>query len=900
MLTWLVGAALLLGQESYAVDRLDPPAGVILEVGGMDWLDDGRLVVSTRRGQVWIVEHALDPDPKAARFQLFCEGLQEGLGLKVVQGEIYVLQRAELSRLRDTDGDGECDTIDTVTNDFGVSGNYHEFAFGLPLDTDGNFCVALNLGFTEPLWWHGRSLAPWRGYVLKIAPDGTVTPFANGFRSPCGIGTNAVGDLFVTDNQGDWMPACPLVHVKQGGFYGAPASLVWTDAYQASRTEPSLTNPVDVPRVPPACWIPYKWSRSTGDMRPAPKDGSFGPFADQLILAELTNGLVLRADLERVRGEYQGAVFLLRENVGSAVRTLFAPDGTLLLGLTNRGWGGLAPGHGIARVRWNKVTPFEIRHVRIRQDGFEIEFTEPLASDPVIRPEDVDITLYHYDWWWEYGSPERQDGRRAVTGSEISLDRKTLTLRAAIEAGHVARVVLKGIRSSDDRLLAHDEFNYTINQLPEGELCTTPVARVAAPPPARSTQWEGWLRLTYGDALDLWQEHAGWKLVDAELDAEDPTRLVTREGFGALVNIGPKPGPFVSSPSFGDASIHLQFMLPKDSSTTVLVQGLYGIRLCDDEYGMRVPREVCATILGRSDPDHHAPLTRPRIVPGQWHKLRFDFRAARFDATGVRTEKARFVEVRIDDVVVQENVEVEALESERKVVESEHGPLVLDGSRSQVAFGDVRVRPVRSGRRPARPEILHDDDLEGWRASAGSAWKREDGLLTNAGKSGRLVSARSDYTDFQLRARVKISAGGSADLWLRAPAAPEESGGIGVRINASHPDPARTGSISVLARKPDASLGEVHMIAPRRVGLVGEDTWFDLAVTVKSSPVEGAAVTVEVNGARVNYAGLDAEVPDHGAIAIDAGHAGSVLEIETLDLYDLSVRANDPKPPPPR
>ena len=61
---------------------------------------------------------------------------------------------------------------------------------------------------------------------------------------------------------------------------------------------------------------------------------------------------VVRADLEKVRGEYQGATLLMRQKIGSGIRVLFARDGTLFVGMTNRGWGGLSPGHGIARVRW--------------------------------------------------------------------------------------------------------------------------------------------------------------------------------------------------------------------------------------------------------------------------------------------------------------------------------------------------------------------------------------------------------------------------------------------------------------------------------------------------------------------------------------------------------------------
>lgn len=886
--------------ESYTVDRLEAPNGAVLEVGGMDWLDD-RLVVSTRRGQVWIVDRALDADPKAAQFHLYCEGLQEGLGSKVVSGEIYVLQRSELSRLRDTDHDGTCDTIDTVCNGWGVSGNYHEFAFGLPTDKDGNFYAAFNLGFTDPKWWHGRSLAPWRGWVVKIARDGTLTPFASGFRSPCGIGTNAAGDLFVTDNQGDWMPVCPLEHVREGQFYGAPASLVWSDAYAKTRTEPSLTNPVDAQRTPPACWIPYKWSRSTGDMRPAPHDGSFGPFEDQLILAELTNGLVFRADLEKVRGEYQGAVMLVQKNVGSAVRTLFSKDGTLLCGLTNRGWGGLAPGHGIARVRYTGVVPFEVKHVNVQSDGFAVELTEPLADALVLTAQNFDVSLYHYDWWWEYGSPERSDGARPVTGIDVSRDRKHVTLHAPIAAGHMARVVLKGFVSKSGRALLHDEFDYTINQLPDGPLCTTPVARVANPPPARETQWEGWLRLTYGDALDLWKSHDGWKLVDAELDPADATKFAIQPGSNALVDCGDHPGDMVSTPVFGDAAIHMMFMVPKGGAGALFVHGIYGIQFCDPGIETVLTQRSCGALLPLGSLPGRAPLASVFRGAGEWHNLDVVFKAARFDADGHKTENARFVRVSIDDVIVHENVEFALLESETKDAPRERpaGSLVISGGRGTCAIADVRVRPEPLAHDASQWTPLMDSEgLEGWSSTDGSTWKREDGCLVSGGKSGWLVRSEPLPLDFELRAQCKISSGGVATLLLSY--AGESTDPVlrrfGVRINANHPDPERTGSI-VRERWPDegesnrdhtaSELDDLGRI--RTVSLVGEDTWFELAVRVHNDAQgRNSGVEVRVNGVLVSRSSPG--VPEMRKLAIEQHHEGSVLEVKALEFRALPAR----------
>ncbi|MCA9002378.1 MAG: hypothetical protein KDB61_10660, partial [Planctomycetes bacterium] len=141
--------------DSYALDYLTPPEGEAVEVGGMDFLPDGSLIVSTRRGQVWWIENPTAADPADARFHLFCEGLQEGLGLRVVDGEIYVLQRSELSKLVDLDGDKVCDRIETLSQGWGMSGNYHEFAFGLPRDAAGNFYLSCNVGFSSPDWWLG-------------------------------------------------------------------------------------------------------------------------------------------------------------------------------------------------------------------------------------------------------------------------------------------------------------------------------------------------------------------------------------------------------------------------------------------------------------------------------------------------------------------------------------------------------------------------------------------------------------------------------------------------------------------------------------------------------------------------------------------------------------------------
>ncbi|MCA9001399.1 MAG: PQQ-dependent sugar dehydrogenase, partial [Planctomycetes bacterium] len=328
MLLSLAALAGLVGGESdfYAVDYLAPPVNEVIEVGGMAFLDETTLLVSTRRGRVWWIDNALADNPTDAKFHIYAEGLHEGLGLAVRDGNIYVTQRGEVSRLVDLDGDHICDRVETISQDWGMSGNYHEFAFGLPIDDEGNFYVSTNVGFWSPEWWHGISKVEHRGWILRIAPDGHATPLAMGGRSPAGLGFDGDGHLLYSDNQGDWMPACGLFHVQEGAFFGHPASLRWTEGYGFGEEAPSSIDPPDVKRTGPAIWLPYEWSKSTGNFVPDQTGGQFGPFGGQLFVAELTQGMVLRAMLEEVNGKVQGAVVKFRQNIGSALRVEFASD----------------------------------------------------------------------------------------------------------------------------------------------------------------------------------------------------------------------------------------------------------------------------------------------------------------------------------------------------------------------------------------------------------------------------------------------------------------------------------------------------------------------------------------------------------------------------------------------
>ena len=859
--------------DAYKVDWLAAPEKSVIEVGGLDFLPDGRLILSTRRGQVWIVDHPLAEDPKDAHFSLFAEGLQEGLGLAVVKGEIYVLQRGELSRLTDVDHDGKCDRIETVQNGWGLSGHYHEFAFGLPVDADGNFFLSLNVSFGDPQWWHGRSTAPWRGWILKITREGELEPFACGFRSPCGLGMTEAGELLETDNQGDWMPSCPIFHVKKDRFYGHPASLAWTPEYLSTRTTPSDTVPPERAREPAAVWIPYKWVRSAGNLVPDTTSGAFGPFAHQLFVAELTNGMIVRTELEKVRGEYQGVCFLFRRRVGSSVRLKFGPDGTLFSGLTNRGWGGLAPSSGVARVRWTKKTPFEMQHVHLLQDGFDVTFTKPLADRAAPA---VDAQQYHYDWWWEYGCPEQGNEKLELSSAEVSEDRTHLRLKFAnLRAGEVARVVLPSLKSADGEPLLHEEFDYTINQLPEGPLCTTPVARLVPPPPARATPDEGWLRLCYSDAIGLWNQ-TGWTLCDAEVLPDAPTKLVVKEGVGALVNTADKASDFVSKPEFGDMKFHCEFQMPQGGGGGVYLMGRYEIRLSPDAKNGAIP--------SGSGFAGEPPALESFKGPGEWHDLDLVFRAPRFDASGKKIRDATFEKVLVDDILLHESKDLSGPTEGGYANEVPLGPLRFRGDRGKIALGGIMVRPLP----PRDDEVVVEKDflplfdgegLEGWQQLGEAKWEVEDGVLTGSGKRGWLATSRADYTSFELAARLKVSDGGDSGVFFRAVPANEAGvpsvNGYEAEVNSSYPADEHTGSLTGLAPV------KVHLVAP--------ETWFDYRVRCEDEK-EGTRIRISIDGVVItDY--LDKERRfAKGRIALEQHHDGSVVEVKALAIREIDGR----------
>jgi glucose/arabinose dehydrogenase len=459
--------------DYYKILRFQVPPGEVLEAGALEVLPNGRLAVGTRRGEIWLVDNAYAADPKQARFTRFAHGLHEVLGLAWRDGWLYVTQRCELSRIKDSNGDGKADVFETVSDGWEISGDYHEYAFGSRFDKEGNIWIVLCLtgSFT--------SEAKFRGWCVRITPKGEMIPTCSGIRSPGGIGMNAEGDMFYTDNQGPWNGACGLKHLVPGGFMGHPDSFRWYPFARELGPAPAMpktnsrmmTEAKRIPQlVPTAVLFPYgPMGQSASGIECDLSGGKFGPFEKQLFVGDQTHSTVMRVFLEKVQGHYQGACFPFKQGFGSGtVPVRFGKDGSLFVGGTSRGWGSRGTQQfAVERLVWTGKTPFEIHEMRAKPDGFELTFTQPLDPKTAADPRSYTMKTFTYIYRADYGSPEVDATTPKIEGALVSKDRKSVRLFAGpLQEGHIHEVHANGVRSAEGLPLLHPEAYYTLNYIP--------------------------------------------------------------------------------------------------------------------------------------------------------------------------------------------------------------------------------------------------------------------------------------------------------------------------------------------------------------------------------------------------------------------------------------------------
>jgi azurin len=481
--------------EYYPLRTLPIPHNIELEVGGMTTIPDGRLAVSTRRGEIWMVENPYSATPF---YKLFASGMHEVLGLTYHKGSLYAVQRGELTKLSDQNGDGSADYYQNIAN-WELAGNYHEYSYGPVFDKEDNMYLTFNVawvGFGE------AKLSKWRGWMVKVSPDGTLSPVASGLRSPAGVMMNSSGDIFYTENQGDWVGSGRITHLEKGDFAGHASSLIWSNEPGSPMTtqisdipdngEPMYKAAEKVKNLKlPAVWYPHTlMGISTADMI-EDKNGFMGPFfKGQYFVSDQGHSKVMRMMLEKINGQYQGICFPFREGWQSGLlRLSWGNDGSMFGGMTSRGWGSTGTDlFGLQRMLWSGETPFEMAEVHAMSDGFEITFTKPVDVATATQAANYDINSFNYQYHHFYGSPVIENKAHTIKAILISDDAKKV--RLVLDESrrfYIHEIKPKGVKSTNGDLLLHDVGYYTLNNIPAGltaDLSKNKMA-VVTPPPAQ-------------------------------------------------------------------------------------------------------------------------------------------------------------------------------------------------------------------------------------------------------------------------------------------------------------------------------------------------------------------------------------------------------------------------------
>jgi hypothetical protein len=392
------------------------------------------------------------------------------------------MQRPELTRLVDEDNDGKTDFFQTVSDDWGLTDNYHEYAFGLVRDASGNFYGTLNTSLSWPGWagsdrWDigrvhdskmGRA-APYRGWSFRVSPDGEFTPWSAGLRSPAGVGMSPSGELFYTDNQGDWNASSSLHLITKGRFHGHPSSLMDHPDFRNKDLNDIPTGEYQKMWTRPAVWLPHgELANSPGEPTFDTTGGKFGPFDGQIFVGDQTMSNLMRVSLDKVNGQYQGTVWnFIRPLECGVIRQVFDSKGRLYVGQTGRGWRSSGKDiFGLRRITWDGSTiPMEMKHVRLTKEGFDITFTRPLALEALENPENFQVESWGYKYHADYGSP-KVDNKKLPVEVRIHPDNPAVVvISCPLEKEKVYKFTLSNVQSQGGTRLTNNIGYYTLNVL---------------------------------------------------------------------------------------------------------------------------------------------------------------------------------------------------------------------------------------------------------------------------------------------------------------------------------------------------------------------------------------------------------------------------------------------------
>lgn len=425
-------------------------------VSGEDRIVPGAVAVRPKDGQVFVASmktgelFALrdSAEAKNAKFELYGRGLyQDALSMLAEDDGLYILHRRNLTKIVERNGVAErFDRMFALPH--GIADTY-DMAYGLVRDKSGAFVLSY-----AP---YANATLPGSGAALRMKPGKPAEEIAFGMRNPLGWCAGPDGEIFFTDNQGDWVATNKLCHVSEGKFYGWP-----------NRAQPQHTTK---PAGKPTVWVPYGWARSINGVAYDSTGGKFGPFAGQFFMAELMfGGAIVRANVEKVNGVYQGACFpFWGKGLLGPVCLCFDPRGKLYVGgITEPGWMAQPDRGALFRIDFTGKVPFEMQSIHVRPRGFRIEFTAPVDKAKAADIASYKLESYRYEYTGAYGSPELDRASVKVEKVEVSADGKSVELTtSALVKDRVYLVSVPGVLSTTGEAPVHPTGAYTLNEIPK-------------------------------------------------------------------------------------------------------------------------------------------------------------------------------------------------------------------------------------------------------------------------------------------------------------------------------------------------------------------------------------------------------------------------------------------------
>ena len=426
----------------YRIESYYPPKDnfgreQLFEALGLVLTEDKTTVIATRTAGIWRMVKG--------EWRLFAEGTFDSLGLLVEDKKGFTViagQKAELTRIRDTNGDGIADSYETLFDAHSYHGNYHSYMHGPTRGSDGAYYISINLadgGDGSTYKAGGKYMGTQgglSGWNIRVEPNGKFELWANGLRSPAGLGTAPDGRIWYSDNQGEYMGTSKIFTIEKNNFFGHPSALV--DLPGMTPDSPEIAwEKVQDKRTNAIVLLPHnRVANSPGNPAWDTTKGKFGAFAGQMLMGDQTQSNLLRIAIQKVDGIEQGSAMPFIDGLESGVmRPLFLPDNSLLLGQTGRGWQAKG-GHvaSLQRIFWDgKTIAPAILQMLATPSGFALELTQPI--DDKITADDLKSLVMLQSWVYrdapDYGSDELDVTQETIKLVSLSADRKTVSVDLA-------------------------------------------------------------------------------------------------------------------------------------------------------------------------------------------------------------------------------------------------------------------------------------------------------------------------------------------------------------------------------------------------------------------------------------------------------------------------------------